>query len=449
MAFASRIYASAYPQRQTGLVVLNDDNASSHQADQTAGRNQSNSPMSKRQLVHAALIVDGVGRQFEPGAIILEGQHIIATGTPAHIGRCGDVCARNFQQFVVMPALVNAHAHLDLTLLSPQPNRGDFTDWIRTIRGQRATDGQAIHAAVQKGAELSRAGGVAMIGDIAGIGSLHAVEALRESELEGVSYLEVFGMGTRQPDAIKSMQDALVTIDHNRDGVRLGIQPHAPYSCGIDVYRAAAATGLPIATHLAETLHELQFVRDAAGPFRTLLEEFGVWDDSITGSGRHPIDHLTEICATTPMTLAHVNYIEDAHLEILAKWPASVVYCPRASAYFGHPHENRPGHRYQEMLTAGINVALGTDSIVCLDTPQRISTLDEMRFLYKRDGMNPELLLRMATVNGAHALQMDSDQVTLNNGPTAGLIAVAIDPASKKKPLQQVCSNNEVPVWIE
>lgn len=402
----------------------------------------------KRQLVHAAMVVDGAGRRFRPGAVLLEGMRIIAAGTPAHIGRCDDVSIRNSDQFVLMPALVNAHAHLDLTHVGPVSRSGSFAQWIATIRSARATDDEAIAASVRRGAELSLAGGVAIVGDIAGMSSAAAVEAMRGSPLRGVSYFEVFGIGARQQRGIELMRSAVATIAHDADGVQLGVSPHAPYSCGLDVYRAAAATGLPVATHLAETLEELQFVESAGGPMRDLLVEFGVWDDSIAGCGVHPVQLLVEVLRETPVAAAHVNYVDDALIELLATTQVSVVYCPRASSYFGHPWKGISHHRYCEMLDAGINVALGTDSIVCLDTAEQISTLDEMRLLYQRDGADPELLVRMATVNGARALRMDESLVTFREGDVAGVIAVEIDPDSDVDPLVQVMRGHVAPVWV-
>jgi cytosine/adenosine deaminase-related metal-dependent hydrolase len=78
-----------------------------------------------------------------------------------------------------------------------------------------------------------------------------------------------------------------------------------------------------------------------------------------------------------PVLLAHVNYADDADLELLAGSSASVVYCPRTHAFFGHAP-----HRYREMLARGINVCLGTDSLASNDT---LSILDEMRFLRMMD----------------------------------------------------------------
>jgi cytosine/adenosine deaminase-related metal-dependent hydrolase len=378
-----------------------------------------------RVLVRAAHIVDGDGVNAAPGALLAEAGRIVASGPPASIGAvANDVPSIDLPGCVLMPGLVNAHAHLDLTHVGAVPYGGDFVAWIDMVRARRATEEAAIEASVRAGAMLARTGGTAFVGDIAGTSSPAAVKGLRASGLTGVSYLEVFGHGRRQAGAIARLEGLLETIPLEADGVRVGIQPHAPYSCGPEVYRAAAATDRPLATHLAETPAEIEFTSTGGGPLAGLLRRLGVWDPSIEGDGLHPVDALAAILASRPMVAAHLNYIDERHVEILARMALTVAYCPRASAYFRHPEDGRPAHRYRALLDAGVNVALGTDSAICLPASGRLSVLDEMRFLWRRDGTVPRRLLGMATVGGAHGLGIDPSLVTLAPGPTAGVIAV-------------------------
>ena len=401
-----------------------------------------------RTLITAAMIVDGAQNSVSPGAILLENDAIISSGTPESVGEVSDATRIDLPGKLVMPALVNAHAHLDLTHIGPVPEAGSFTDWISRLQTQRASDDDGIEASINQGIAYVIAGGTALVGDIAGVGSPIPVRTLRNSPLSGVSFLEVFGNGIRQTQAIEMMQKAIAEIEHDGRGVTLGLQPHSPYACGIDLYKAVGKTGLPLSTHLAETPEEIQFTRSGDGPLADLLRQFGVWDASIGRSGQHPVDRLKPIFSQTPCLAAHLNYIDDHHLALLAAWPLSVAYCPRASAYFGHPRNDHDPHRYRDMLEAGINVALGTDSMLCLDTPHRLSVLDDMRFLYHRDNTDPRLLLRMGTINGAIALGVESSRFTLDPGPVAGLIALEINPESNLDPLRQILDGDAPPEWL-
>ncbi|MFB3137723.1 MAG: amidohydrolase family protein [Phycisphaerales bacterium] len=405
----------------------------------------------RRTLIRAGLVVDSEGCRAGPGAVLMDGPRIGAAGAPAAIGRPSGARTVDLPDAVVLPGLVNVHCHLDLSHIGPVPFGGDFVDWIDQVRLKRAGDDQAIAASVRRGIDLARAGGTALVGDIAGAGSLIPIRELRAAGLAGVSFLEVFGVGRRQGNAIRALTEA-VKFESNRDGsqdgLRLGAGPHAPYSCGIDVYRAAAELGVPVATHLAESLEELQFIRAAEGPLAGLMKSLGVWDETIYPHHAHPIDYLADALRATPFIAAHLNYVEDRHLELLADWRTTVAYCPRASAYFGHPQPGRSPHRYRQMFEAGVNVALGTDSLICLDTPDRISVLDEMRFLYRRDGTDPMTLLRMATTAGAVALGADPSLVTLAPGPTAGLLAATFDPRNPLDPFRQVLQRDDPVRWI-
>ncbi|MFG0246187.1 MAG: amidohydrolase family protein [Phycisphaerales bacterium JB052] len=368
----------------------------------------------------------------------------------------------------VLPALVNAHTHLDLTHIGPQPHQpGDgFVSWVDMIRTNRAAEDDEIMNCVRLGIEKSLAGGVIAVGDIAGApaGRLSdaPARALAESPLNGVSYLEFFGFGSSAAGAIRRISAYLQSrapIIHDQldtTGVRLGLQPHATNTVDLAVYRwvtlAAQARGMPLCTHLAETPEEREFIAHATGPQRDMLERFGVWDDSALGyigKGKHPIEHLRSALETQPYLVAHVNDADDAGIETLARTKTSVAYCPRASAYFDAPRHFGP-HRYRDMLQAGINVCLGTDSIVNLDTHDRISTLDDMRALHQGGDHDARRLLSMGTTNGASALHLDPERYTIRAGSRPiGLISIPVDPeVSDGACWSNAMQSNTAPNWL-
>src|SRR5690606_31948643 len=122
-------------------------------------------------------------------------------------------------------------------------------------------------------------------------------------------------------------------------GIVLGLQPHAPYSAGPRLYREAVhqsqTHAYRLATHLAETREEIEFVRDLAGPIIELLQFVGRWDGSIVRSdAAHPVDLLEPQLREGRWLLAHCNYVTDDHIDLLAKCGAAVAYCPVASTYF-------------------------------------------------------------------------------------------------------------------
>ena len=206
--------------------------------------------------------------------------------------------------------------------------------------------------------------------------------------------------------------------------------------------RLGERMSLPVTTHLAEGAEEREFVARGRGLFRELLERLGVWDSSAAddvGAGRSPIAHLEGALMRRPMLLAHVNDCPDEDLERLALTRASVAYCARCSDYFLR-HEEFGPHRYRDMLDAGVNVCLGTDSVINLPVGEsdRLSTLDDARFLHARDGTEAATLLRMATSAGARALGLDPAMFRLAPGLIAGLAMVDVDGASGRDSLERV-----------
>lgn len=427
----------------------------------------------------AAVIADARGVLFAPASLLVQarplGPAIVAVGGADAVDAAarglgvgaGSAAVRSVSlpRSILLPGLVNAHTHLDLTHIGPRPHdpQQGFIPWIDLIRAHRHSDDESIAAAVRQGIALSLAGGVVAVGDIAGAPkatpNLTPWRTLRESPLLGVSFLEFFGLGKSWASQPERLTRILAQADQERtsNSIRLGLQPHAPVSVDLRLYRwiveHTAARGLPLSTHLAETPEEHEFIATASGPQREFLKRIGLWDDNILdhlGRGRHPVAHLGPVLNAAMFLVAHVNDADDDAIRTLARTGASVAYCPRASDYFA-AHRHFGPHCYRNMLSAGVNVCLGTDSIVNLPAgaadPRQggISTLDEMRFLYRRDSADPATLLAMATTHGARALGLDESRFRFDPGSIlAGLNAVELD-SSIPDPLTAALKSGSAP----
>ena len=377
-------------------------------------------------------------RTAAPAVAVIDAEGPLAVGTPDEIGRL-DAPVIELPGHVALPPLVNAHAHLDLTSVGPLPFDGSFAAWASEVRARRPATADAVAAAVREGVRRAVEGGTGLIGDIAGRFGLDALGALRDEAprygLRGVAYVEAFGIGSATANGVAFFRSLRGKAADEAGGIRLGASPHAPYSCGDETYAAAAASGLPVATHLAETLEEERFVHGCSGPLADLLREVGAWTPELRGWNVDPVRRILPLLRGTGAAVVHLNYVTDGALAALAAEakgdrPPVVVYCPRASAYFRHPDAGRGPHRYREMLAAGIPVALGTDSAIVLGNAPTISVLDEMRFLHRRDGVDPTLLLAMATSHGARALGESTVPVTLPSGSVRTARAlIAVDAA--------------------
>jgi cytosine/adenosine deaminase-related metal-dependent hydrolase len=400
------------------------------------------------------LVVAGVAdahwAERGPGGELLE--LVVALGDPPWSGRLlgvgpvgstdvdgagGRVIEIDRRDAAALPAFVNAHTHLDLTHVGPKPYdpAGGFVGWVDMVRRSRSAGSAAsVRAAVVEGVRRSLAGGVVAVGDVAGAGGegegidgLAAAEALRDSGLLGVSFVELFGLGRREAAARQRIAELVERAERERAAasggaprVRLGAQPHAPYSAGPGVYRAAgvaARSRLPTASHLAETPEEFELVAHGRGPMRTFLETLGVYDGSAFGGGRTPIEHVAAAGGLERMLVAHAHGVSDGDIDLLTRANAAVAYCPRCAAYFERERAFGP-HRFAELRAAGVPVALGTDSVINLPAAEadRLSTLNEARLLVRRGACDAPTALAMCTTDGARALGLDESLFRLRAG---------------------------------
>ncbi len=399
--------------------------------------------MPHRLRINAAAIIDGDDVCASPGAILFEtpdepdagrplGGAVLAAGSAAEVDAhpaSGGAPRLDLADAIVTPAFVNAHCHLDLTSIGPRPidAAGGFAAWAAMVRSSRPGSAAARIRAVEEGIDLSLRGGVVAVGDIAGAGTREPLEVLRRSPLIGTCFIEFFGLASRQDSAAEAMERLVSEISGFEGGVRLGLQPHASYSAGLRVYEGAAALqqwgGVPLTTHLAETLEERQFVREGTGPLRAMLESFGLWDEQILreiGQGRSPAQHLARPLRHARWLLAHCNDLRDEDVGILAESGASVVFCPRAHRSFGHAR-TLGEHRWRELVERGVPVALGTDSIVSLppDSAGRLSPIDDAALL--SETVPAREALRMITIHAARALDLPAEWFTLKPGASAGI----------------------------
>jgi cytosine/adenosine deaminase-related metal-dependent hydrolase len=386
-----------------------------------------------RQTLRARWIVPVTATPIENGCLSIDDGRIADVGRAA-ASFSADV---DYGDAVILPGLVNAHAHLDLTAFGCcVPYLGSFTDWLRILVSMQTADGaeERMDQGIVDGLRASLAAGVTCIADI-GCGD-RALRSWSRTSANIIGFFEAIGMGPRRSDVhprslklgIQHCQQARTACDREpSEGRRIlitGLSPHAPYSTAPEVYREAIAycreRRLPICTHLAETPAEAEFLAHGTGPFRKLLEERSLWDGSFDPPGCSPVQYAEALglLDCRPL-LAHGNYLSDEDIALLARRGCRVVYCPRTHRFFEHAP-----HRYRDLLAAGVNVCLGTDSLA---SSPSLSILDELRYLRDIDGDSPDcLLLEMATIRGARALGLESELGSLEPGKRADLLVLPL-----------------------
>ena len=370
---------------------------------------------------------------------IVDGAVAVTDGRIAASGRRKDVLksvkaseVRDLGDAVVLPGLVNAHTHLELSWMGDlELPRGDYVGWIRDVVARRGeAEESRVRDAARSAIEGMIARGTVAVGDIENTTLVPSL--LAASPLRGVMFHEV--LGWRAADAERILERAAAALDAiEADGtvkaaaerLLLALTPHAAHSTSAPLLKAlggrASASGEPLAIHVAESEDEVRLLRDGTGRFAEFLRERGVWDDAWKAPGLTPVEHLDRLGLLTPRTLAvHGVHLVQADFAKLQSRGTTVVTCPRSNRSLGVGVAPVP-----KLLGSGIPVAIGTDSRAScpdLDLFAEIQALRE-----DHPSLAPAAALRMATLNGARALGLGAELGTIEKGRLDALVVVPLE----------------------
>lgn len=317
---------------------------------------------------------------IEHGAVAVDGPLIVGVGDAAEIAsKFSDARIESFGQSVILPGLVNAHTHLELTAFRGylENEEHDFFAWLRKLtlaRLERMTPDDIRVSAAWGACEAVRAG-ITCVGD-ASDSAMMSMLALRDVGLRGVVFQESFGPDPRLVaenfGKLKTKIEELRPIENEL--VRAGVSPHAPYTVCREqlelIAEFARAEQLPLMMHAAESESEELLLREGRGIFADGLAKRGIeWNAPRTST----IQYLKQvgILDTEPL-LAHCIRVDDEDIERLKQSQATVAHCPKSNAKLGHGRAP-----LVKFIAEGITVGLGSDSVASNNT---CDILEEARF---------------------------------------------------------------------
>lgn len=382
-------------------------------------------------LYRAAWVLPVASPPVRDGAVLVgEDGTIAAVGPRAALPPPPGVPVVDLQEAVLLPGLVNVHAHPELAMFRGALEDLRFRDWIlRLVGTKRAVLNEEDFAVAARWSllEMLRAGITTVAATEA---SAAAAGALREAGMRGLVFQEVFGPAPAQ--ANESLAELRAAVQRLQPWetflVRVGVSPHAPYTVSDELFGAvaefAAEHGLPLATHAAESHAEQELVARGAGDFAPGLRARGIPTPLRGESTIQMLDRLGVLRAR-PL-LIHCVRLSEADVRLIAESGAAVAHCPIANARLGHGIAPLP-----RLLEAGVRVGLGTDSV---GSNNRTDLLEEARFAsllhralhQSHEMLPPEALLRLCTLDGARALGWEDRIGTLEPGKDADLCAVSL-----------------------
>jgi len=307
---------------------------------------------------------------------------------------------------VVLPGFVNAHCHLDLTSFRNIVNERCFTDWLKKlVLLKRTANKTSCYQGWMDGVHLSLSTGVTSIANIETLLD-NLTNRIQSSPARIFSFIEFLGVS--YDAAISSFTKAIDTIKSLEAlGLYAAISPHSLYSINSQLLEYIGpnlrAAGYRISMHVAESKDEIEMICHRSGAlYEWLKTEFG---SQINYEFHRAVEILESIGVLSDKFLAvHCNIVTDKEIDILATNSCHVVHCPRSHSYFKHPP-----FMFSKFLKSKVNICLGTDSAasVALESDQKnpLDLLQDIEILLKNNsGLSPEVVLQMATVNGAKAL---------------------------------------------
>jgi cytosine/adenosine deaminase-related metal-dependent hydrolase len=321
---------------------------------------------------------------------------------------------RHFADAAIIPGFVNAHSHLEYAMYAGFGDGQAFGPWIAThVERKNRLEREDMVAIARLGVLESLRAGIATTADYSFSGA--AATAAADLGLRAIVYLEVFA--SDPAEAERQFDEKRGRVEET-ELVRIGVSPHAPYTCSVATYEWCLSLGIPVGTHLAESANENEWLEHGSGPL------YGI-PILVEPTGKRAVATLEPVLGPD-LLCAHCVEIDQSELELLAERNVPIAHCPRSNALLGCGIAP-----IDEFRAADLRVGLGTDSPA--STPS-FDMFEEMRtaiYLARARGQRPEALLaadalQMATLDAARALRIEDRVGTLTPGKRADLTVVSL-----------------------
>ena len=392
------------------------------------------------------LTVDDANTVHQDHSIVINDKRILKVVPSASVaGQFQAVEHVKLPHHVVLPGFVNAHTHAAMTLLRGFADDYSLQDWLNNHiwpTENKYVSREFVSAGTLLAfAEMIKSGTTCMndmyyFPDI--VGELAERHHLRASL--GLIALEFPTVWAATADQYIDNGLEVLGQFQSSDLISCMWAPHAPYTVSDNTFNRllseAEEHDLGIHMHVHETAQEVK--------------------DSLAQSGLRPIERLRRLdLINSRLSAVHMTQLEDQEIELLAEHKTNVIHCPKSNLKLASGI--CPVTKLQQH---GVNVALGTDGAA---SNNNLDMFEEMRFaalIAKGNSLDAETVnskqaIRMATINGAKSVGVDSEIGSLEAGKFADITAVDIaecqssplyDPASH---IVYSCSKDQVSdVWI-
>jgi cytosine/adenosine deaminase-related metal-dependent hydrolase len=383
---------------------------------------------------------DAADAPIADGAVVLDdAERVVAVGAAKALRPRHPAARWEEQRAVLLPGLVNAHTHLELSGLRGRVDGGrGFGPWVAAlVEAREQLSSEQASDALQEGISELLAAGTAAVGEVTN--TLDSVAALGAAPLLGRVFHEVYGMRRDTGEVMLGLAEQRhAELAPWPQNLSYAPAPHTPYTLHPDILRAlvqrARALGMRTSLHLCEHPAERAYLRDGGGPFAAFVAARGGTAADWPPPGTDPVRYARALGALGADVLCvHLADARPDEIALVAEAGAPVVLCPRSNL---HIELKLPP--LQALLDAGLRPALGTDSLA---SSPSLDVMEEARALHQRfAGVAPRTLIAMATSYGADALGLGERVGRLREGLSPGLIAFEHEGAAPADPERFVLS---------
>jgi len=361
------------------------------------------------------ITMDAGKRVMEDGAVAVRGDTIVAVGPRQEIeSRYEPARTINAQGKIVMPGLINSHAHAAMSLFRGLADDLSLDDWLRKFifpaEARNVTEDFAAWGTKLSLLEMLR-GGITTYADMYYFEDAVA-RVTKEAGMRGVlgeTIIDFPAPDNKTLDQAYSYTQKF--LDHWKGDplIIAAVAPHSIYTCSEKTLEDSAAlarkNGAPILIHIAEAPFELE--------------------QSRAKHGLTPVAYLGRIGVLGPDVLgAHCIAVNSADIAMLAHFGVGCSHNPSSNM------KTAAGVMpVIEMLAAGVPVGLATDGAASNNNQDLFEEMDLAAKLQKISRMDPRALpaaqvVEMATIGGARALHLEKRIGSLETGKQADLIVV-------------------------
>ncbi len=361
---------------------------------------------------------------YRPYGVVLDGCLELGLEVEVYEGRVASVRphSRKPEEYVLSPAFVNAHSHLEYRGLQGGIPASDYWSWIRALTlAKGAQSLEQVRLDCLLAAEEHRRTGVALIGEHSD--RPFAGAALAREGISGTIFQEIitfFEHETRE----EKLAAVLARADENRENFSglVTPSPHAYYTVDRQTLAEIGASGRPFSIHVAETPFESEFTVSGGGPIGDFHRAHNI---PFEVTGKSVVESLKDLgLARAGAQFVHCCAMEEGEPELLASSGVAIAHCPRSNAALGCPPAP-----IRELLDAGAVVGLGLDSAA---SSGAIDFFAEMgaavrASLSRAAPLSGEEVWRMATGMGAQCIPgFDAGPWEIVVGSAVPMIAIEV-----------------------